>query len=121
MLMEKLPQERLICAMMAVAAAERFVETTMTYCKQTIVSGMPISASQTVQFALVEMTTEVKMARAFVDKVISDYTEGKHVVAEISMAKYRTTEIAKQVADQCLDIFANLGMLEKMSHSKGVS
>jgi alkylation response protein AidB-like acyl-CoA dehydrogenase len=39
MLMDKLQQERLVCAIMGVTGAERIVEWTMDYCKQTTVSS----------------------------------------------------------------------------------
>ncbi|MEJ2282502.1 MAG: acyl-CoA dehydrogenase family protein, partial [Desulfobacterales bacterium] len=61
MLMDKLQQERLVCAIMGVTGAERIVEWTLDYCKQTTVSGKPLSKSQAVQFALVEMTTDIKL------------------------------------------------------------
>jgi acyl-CoA dehydrogenase len=39
--------------------------------------------------------------------------EGSNVVIETSMAKYWTTEMVKRVADRCLDLIGDYGMLEK--------
>ena len=113
MLMEKLQQERLICAIWAVTAAERILEWTMEHCRNTRVSGKPIAKSQAIQFGLVEMTTEVKLGRTFVDKLIVDHIEGQNVVIETCMAKYWTTDMVKRIADRALDFCGTFGILEK--------
>jgi acyl-CoA dehydrogenase len=113
MLMQKLQQERLICTIWAVAAAERILEWTLAHCRNTRISEKPISKSQAVQFGLVEMATEVKLGRTFVDKLIRDHMEGQNVVVETSMAKYWTTDMVKRVADRSLDFCGSYGILEK--------
>jgi acyl-CoA dehydrogenase len=113
MLMDKLQQERLATAIWAIVAAEYILEATMNYCKNTLVSGRPITKSQTVQFALVEMATEVKIGRIFVDKLIADHMEKKSIIIETSMAKYWTTEMVRRVADRCLDLFGDFGISEE--------
>ncbi len=113
MLVDKLQQERLVCAIMGVTGAERILEWTMDYCKQTSVSGKPLSKSQAVRFALVEMATEVKLGRTFVDKLVADHIEKKDVIVETSMAKYWTTEMLNRVANRSLDLCGDFGTLEK--------
>jgi len=113
MLMGKLQPERLVCALGAVAAAEGIIEWTLNYCKTTEVMGKPLSKSQAVQFALVEMVTEVKIGRAFIDKLVSDHMEGKDIIIETSMAKYWTTEMLNRVANRSIDLCGDYGMLEK--------
>jgi acyl-CoA dehydrogenase len=112
MLMEKLQQERLVCAVWAVAGAARIMEWAMAYCQNTRISGKPISKSQAVQFGLIEMATDVKLGRAFVDKLVRDHMEGENVVIETSMAKYWTTDMVKRIADRALDFCGNFGTLE---------
>lgn len=113
MLMGKLQQERLICAIWAVAAAERILEWTMKHCQNTRVSGKPIAKSQAIQFGLVEMATEVKLGRTFIDKLIMEHMEGQNVAIETSMAKYWTTDMVKRTADRALDFCGAFGILEK--------
>ena len=113
MLMENLQQERLITAIAAVAIAEIVLERTIDYCKTTTSSGKPLTKSQVTQFALVEMATEVKLGRTFLDKLIVEHMQGENIVIETSMAKYWTTEMVKRVADRCLDLFGDFGILEK--------
>jgi acyl-CoA dehydrogenase len=113
MLMQNLQQERLMCALIAVAAAERIMDRTIMYCKEETESGKPLSKSQENQFKIVEMTTEVKLGRTFLDKLIVEHMEGKNIVVEVSMAKYWTTEMAMRVADGCLELHGGYGYLEE--------
>jgi alkylation response protein AidB-like acyl-CoA dehydrogenase len=118
MLMEKLQQERLTCAIAAVPAAEYILEWTTEYCKKTEVSGKPLSKNQATQFALVELATEVKLGRTFVDRLVMEHIAGNNVVIETSMAKYWTTDLVKKVADRCLDLIGREGMLENCPISR---
>ncbi len=114
MLMGKLQQERLCAAMGAIYSAQQCIETFTEYCKTTTdASGKPLSKSQAVQFALVEMATEVKLGRTFVDKTIADHMEGADVKAETSMAKYWTTEMASRLMGRCLEIAGDFGTVEE--------
>ncbi len=110
MMMEKLQQERIVAALGAVAAAERIMEWTIDFCTGHREGGQALSQRQAVQFAIVELSAEVKLGRTFVDKLIADHIEGQKVVVETAMAKYWTTEMAKRVADRCLDLLGPLAM-----------
>lgn len=113
MLMEKLQQERLMCAIGAQAAAELMLEWTTAHCKNTPDAfGKPLSKSQATQFALVEMATEIKVGRAFLDKLIASHLAGEHVVVETAMAKYWITELANRTANRCLELHGDLGLTE---------
>jgi acyl-CoA dehydrogenase len=114
MLMEKLQQERLMCAIGAQAAVEYMLELTVDYCKKTTdASGKPISKYQANQFALVEMTADIKVGRAFLDKLIAEHAAGESIVVETSMAKYWTTDLANRVAGRCLELHGDYGLTEK--------
>ena len=113
MLMKKLQQERLMCCIIAVAAAERMLEMTIEYCKERSAFGRPISKFQNTQFKIVEMATEVRLGRTFVDKLIVDHMEGANVVVNVSMGKYWTSEMAMRVADQCVQLHGGYGYCEE--------
>jgi acyl-CoA dehydrogenase len=113
MLMEKLQQERLMCCVIAVAAAERMLDMTITYCKERTAFGRPISKFQNTQFKIVEMATEVKLGRTFLDKLIMDHLEKRNIVVDVSMAKYWTTEMAMRVADRCVQLHGGYGYCEE--------
>ncbi len=112
-LMVKLQQERLICAIGAQAAAEYMLDITIQYCKERTAFGRPISRFQHISFEIVEMATEVKLGRAFVDKLVMEHIEGKNIVVDVSMAKYWITDMAFRVADRCLQLHGGYGYCEE--------
>ena len=118
MLMEKLQQERLVCSIGAVAAAEHIMAMTIDYVKERKAFGKPLSKFQNTQFRIVEMSTEVKLGKTFVDKLVADHIEGKQVVVEVSMAKYWTTEMVKKVADGCLQLYGGYGYCDEYPISR---
>ena len=113
MLMQKLQQERLVCAISAVAKAEYILDWTINYCKTSAVSAKPLVKFQAVQFALAEIATEIKILKTFTEKLVTDHMAHKNVVAETSMAKFRTTETVNSIANQCMDIIGGFGADEE--------
>ncbi len=112
-LMEKLPQERLSIAVVAVAAAEKVFALTLDYCKGRNAFGKPIGSFQHNRFVLAEMATEIEIARTFVDKAVLEHNAGRFTVQDAAMAKWWTTELQKKVVDQCVQLHGGYGyMLE---------
>ncbi len=112
MLMEKLQQERLTCAVGAVCGAEGILAWTVDFCRKTNRGGRPMSTSQSVQFELVEMAADVKVGRTFVDKLVADHIEKKNIVVETAMAKFWTADLANRTADRALSILGDAGTVE---------
>ena len=112
-LMQKLQQERVMCCSMAQTAAERMLEMTIPYCKERTAFGRPISKFQNSQFRIVEMATEIKLGRTFLDKLVMDHMEGKNIVVEVSMGKYWIAEMAMRVADGCVQLHGGYGYCEE--------
>ncbi len=113
MMMQKLAQERLVVAIISVASAERMLEWTIQYCKDRQAFGRPLTKFQNTSFTLVELATEVKLGRTFLDKLIADHLENRNIVIEVSMAKYWTSEMAMRVADRCLQLHGGYGYCEE--------
>ncbi|MCK9230008.1 MAG: hypothetical protein M0Q23_04665 [Syntrophales bacterium] len=72
-----------------------------------------MSSFQINQFTIVEMATEVKLGRTFLDKFIVDHMEGRSLVVEVSMAKYWITDMANRLADRCLQLHGGCGYCEE--------
>lgn len=120
LLMDKLQQERLACAMGAVTAAERIVEQTIAFCQNTVMDGKPLSRSQAVQFALVEMSAEARIGRTFMEKLIADHMEQKDIVVEVSMAKFWCTDMTNRLANRALELMGEYGTLEACPMVRGL-
>ena len=111
-LMEKLQQERLLVAILAKTMAEFILKWTIDHLQKKNANNGSKPLPQAIQFALVEMATEIKLSKTFLEKLIGEHMEGKHIVTETSMAKYWITEMANRIADRCLNLCGEFGMLE---------
>ena len=112
-LMEKLPQERLSIAVVAVAAARSVLDLTVAYCKERTAFGKPIGSFQHNRFVIAEMATEVEIAEHYLEKAVREHNEGRFTVQDAAMAKWWTTELQKRVVDQCVQLHGGYGyMLE---------
>ncbi|MBU5465679.1 acyl-CoA dehydrogenase family protein [Virgibacillus sp. MSJ-26] len=112
-LMNHLQQERLLVAIQAMASCELMLEETIDYGKQREAFGKPISQFQNTQFKLAELKTEIQIGRTFVDQLIEAHMEEKDIVSEVSMAKWWTTDLAKKVAAECLQLHGGYGYMEE--------
>jgi acyl-CoA dehydrogenase len=112
-MMHHLQQERLMCAVMAQAMAEAMLETTLSYCRERRAFGKPISSFQHNSFKIVDMATEIKLGRTFLDRLIGDHKQGKDVVMEVSMAKSWIGEMANRVAYVCVQLHGGYGYMEE--------
>jgi acyl-CoA dehydrogenase len=111
MLMEKLQQERLCIGVGSMASCRRTLEDTIAYCKNRRAFGHPIAEFQNTQFKLAEMMTEVEVGQAFVDKLLVAHVRGDDIVAEVSMAKWWTTDLQKRLTSQCLQLHGGYGFM----------
>jgi acyl-CoA dehydrogenase len=110
-LMQELPQERLSISLMAIAAAESILETTVEYVKERNAFGKPIAAFQNTQFKLAEMATEVTAARVFVDRCLELHLEGQLDTVTASKAKLLSTELQCRVIDECVQLHGGYGYM----------
>ncbi len=108
-LMQKLQQERLVCALTSQAAMEKCLAITIDYVKERKLFGKPLSKFQNTQFTIAEMASEIAVGRSFIDDLIHHHIQGDDVVKETCMAKYWICETAKRVADRCLQLFGGYG------------
>jgi acyl-CoA dehydrogenase len=112
-LMEKLQQERLCIAVSSVASCRRALDDTLAYVKERRAFGQPIARFQNTQFKLAELATEVEVGQAFVDRLLVAHVRGDDVVAEVSMAKWWTTDLQKRLTGECLQLFGGYGFMRE--------
>jgi acyl-CoA dehydrogenase len=117
-LMQKLQQERLVCAISAQATAEKMLKEVLEYTGSRTIFGKPVSAFQHNSFKLVEMATEIELGRVFIERLIEDHMENKNVVKRVSMAKYWISEMANRVAYHCLQLYGGYGYMEEYPISR---
>jgi len=86
---------------------------TVTYCKERMIFGKPVSSLQHNTFKIVEMATEIELGRTFIDSLIGDYIAGKDIVQRVSMAKAWIPEMANRVAYHCVQLHGGYGYMEE--------
>jgi acyl-CoA dehydrogenase len=112
-LMTELPQERLLVAIGAVAAAESAVRWTLDYVRDRKAFGAALAEKQHVRFALTEAHTEVTVGRSFLDHCIALHLERKLDTATASMAKYWLTDLQNRVIDACVQLHGGYGYMRE--------
>jgi acyl-CoA dehydrogenase len=112
-LMNKLQQERLIVGIAAQIAAEEMLKLTIEYVQNRKAFGQSIGSFQNTRFKIAEMATQIEIGRTFLDDLIMNHMEGKDVVTQVSMAKWWLTDMAKQVASECMQLHGGYGYMEE--------
>jgi acyl-CoA dehydrogenase len=112
-LMQQLPYERTVVAVMAIAALERVIADTVAYAQERHAFGKPLMALQNTRFKLAEAHTAATIGRVFVDHCVSRVIEGTLDTVTASMAKWWLTDQQWRHIDECLQLFGGYGyMLE---------
>jgi acyl-CoA dehydrogenase len=112
-LMSDLPYERLMIGVAALSAIEGAYEATLAYVRDRKAFGKPIADFQNTKFKLAGIATTAKVARAFVDRCVTDYLAGSLDTATASMAKLWLTEEQGKVIDECVQLFGGYGYMNE--------
>ncbi len=112
-LMQKLQQERLVCAMGSQVGAEEALRVTLDYARTREAFGRAISRFQYISFELAKMASEIEVGRAFLDTCILDHMEGGLDVKRASIAKYWICEMLNRVVSQCVQFHGGYGYMEE--------
>jgi len=112
MMMQELPQERLLIAGMGVAAAEACFEWTREYVKERKAFGTTLlKGCQTIRHKLAELKTEIAVSRAFYDQCLELHYHGKLSTEMASMAKYYCTDLQNKGATECVQLHGGWGYM----------
>lgn len=112
-LMRNLQQERMVSCLRTILCAERMLEITIEYCKTRTVFGKPISQHQHNAFKIVEMATEIEMAKDFTYHLVVEHLEKKDITKKVSMAKWYNAELANRVAYHCVQLHGGYGYMDE--------
>jgi len=110
-LMQKLAQERVVCAVGAMAVAYFSFEQTLDYVKERTAFGKPIGKFQNTRFKMAEMQTEITIGYTFLDSLVAKLLAGTLSPNEACMAKWWTTDLQNRVVDQCVQLHGGYGYM----------
>jgi acyl-CoA dehydrogenase len=111
MIMANFQWERLTMALGAVAGAEQTMKLARDYAETRIAFNRPIVRFQAIKHKIVEMATEIEMARHLTYHALWLFSQGRDAVKEVSMAKIAATEAATHVADEAVQIHGGYGYM----------
>ena len=112
-LMSDLPYERTIIGVIAAAAMEGAYAATLAYVREREAFGQPIAEFQNTKFKLAEIATVATVARAFVDRCVTDLVAGTLDTATASMVKLWASEQQGKVIDECLQLHGGYGYMNE--------
>ena len=112
-MMKNLQQERLISAVGSIVGAERMLEITIEYTKTRTAFGRPICSFQHNTFKIVEMATEIEMAKTFTYALVEEHLAGVDITRKVSMCKWYNAELANRVAYDCVQLHGGYGYMEE--------
>lgn len=110
-LMQGLVEERLVCALGSLAAAEEALRLTCDYVTERQVFGKPVAAFQNTRFRVADMRTEIDVAQAFADHCVRELNDGRLTAELAAQAKLFMTELEGRVTDACVQLHGGAGYM----------
>ncbi|GAA3818298.1 acyl-CoA dehydrogenase family protein [Nocardioides panacisoli] len=112
-MMQKLPQERIACSVANTHHAKQILAETIEYAKDRQAFGQSIGRFQHIKFLLAELTTQVEVCEAYIDKCIDAHTRGELTAVEAAKAKWWSSQMQNEVIDHCVQIHGGYGFMNE--------
>ncbi len=111
-MLDTLDSGRLSIAAMGLGLAQGAFELAMEYARQREQFGRPINKFQVIAFKLADMATKIELARNLLYTACWLKDSGKPFGKEAAMSKLYCSEIAREVADEALQIHGAYGLFK---------
>ncbi|MDX1587543.1 MAG: acyl-CoA dehydrogenase family protein [Oleiphilaceae bacterium] len=106
-------RERLMLCVMAYTTAQLALDMALAYAKERKAFGRPIAGFQVTRHKLVDMATQVELARQYSYRCAALMQAGKTPVKEVAMAKNFSAEVAESVTREAVQIFGGMGYMRE--------
>jgi len=103
---------RLAIGAMGLGLAQGAFELALQYSKERVQFGKPISKQQVISFKLADMAMKIELARNLLYKACWLKDNNKPFAMEPALSKLYCSEIAKEVADEGLQIHGGYGLMK---------
>jgi alkylation response protein AidB-like acyl-CoA dehydrogenase len=111
-MLKTLDSGRLSIAAMGLGLAQGAFEMAMSYAQKREQFNQPIVKNQVIQFKLADMAVKIELARNTLYTACKLKDLGLPFGKEAAISKLYTSEIAKEVADEAMQIFAGAGLFK---------
>ncbi|WP_031331936.1 acyl-CoA dehydrogenase family protein [Williamsia sp. D3] len=112
-MMQRLPQERLSCAIANIAHADQILRETLDYARQRKAFGQVIGSFQHNKFLLAELVTKVEATQIYVDHAIARHVDGELTATEAAKIKWWSAEVQNEVLDDCVQLWGGYGYMNE--------
>ena len=112
-MLDTLDSGRLTVAAMGLGLAVGAYEMAKKYAQKRVQFGRPISKFQSISFKLADMATKIELARNTLYNAVWLKLNGYPFGKEAAMAKLYTSEIAKEIADESVQIHGGYGLIKE--------
>ena len=112
-MLSTLDSGRLAIGAIGLGLAQGAFEMALKYAKERKQFGKPISHHQVIAFKLADMAMKIELARNLLYKGALLKSAGLPYEKEAAMAKLYCSEIAKEVADEAVQIFGGYGLMKE--------
>ncbi|MBW9205709.1 acyl-CoA dehydrogenase family protein [Mumia sp. zg.B53] len=112
-MMERLPQERLSCAVSNVAHAKQILLETIAYAKERHAFKQPIGSFQHNKFLLAELVTRIESVEAYVDAAVLAHTSRELTAIDAAKVKWLSSQVQNEVLDHCVQIHGGYGYMNE--------
>jgi short/branched chain acyl-CoA dehydrogenase len=103
---------RLAIGAMGLGLAQGAFELALQYSRERVQFGKPICKQQVISFKLADMAMKIELARNLLYKACWLKDNNKPFAMEAAMSKLYCSEIAKEVADEALQIHGGYGLMK---------
>jgi alkylation response protein AidB-like acyl-CoA dehydrogenase len=107
---ETLNEGRIAIGSQMIGLARGALDAALAYSKQRKQFGKAISDFQGIQFQLARMATELEAARLLVYNAARMRDAKLPFVTEAAMAKLYSSDVAENIASQCIEVFGGVGI-----------
>ncbi len=111
-MLKTLDSGRLSIAAMGLGLAQGAFEMALDYAKKRKQFGQPIANNQVIAFKLADMELKLELARNTLYNACALKDVGQPFGKEAAMAKLYCSDIAKEIADEAVQIFSGQGLLK---------
>ena len=105
---------RLQVASTCLGRAERAMGHALSYAAERKQYGQQIGKFQGISFKLADMAMELKAAELLTREAAWKYDQGTVSEADMSMAKLKATEVLAMIADEAIQIYGGMGLMEEL-------
>lgn len=105
--------ERLMLSIMAYTTAEIALEASMAYARQRQAFGRAIGGFQVTRHKLVDMATQVDIAKEYTYRCAALMQAGKTPIKQVAMAKNFAVEVCEKVTREAVQIHGGMGYMRE--------